>query len=98
MMKRYLFSVLTLTFFAGNLLLATPRNQSEKKESQQPTAPANHKPQPDGEEVFQAHCARCHTPPMTISPRITGTVIMHMRARARLSRQDELLLLKYMAP
>lgn len=54
--------------------------------------------QPTGEEVFNTHCSRCHMPPMTISPRITGTVIMHMRVRARLSRQDEQLLLKYMAP
>jgi cytochrome c5 len=53
---------------------------------------------PTGEEVFKANCARCHTPPMSISPRITGTVIMHMRTRARLSREDEQLLLKYMAP
>jgi hypothetical protein len=45
-----------------------------------------------------ANCSRCHTPPMSISPRITGTVIMHMRTRARLSRLDEQLLLKYMAP
>jgi cytochrome c5 len=97
-MKRYLFSALTLALLAGNLLLAAPHNQSEKKEPQQPTAPTNRKPQSDGEEVFQAHCARCHTPPMTISPRITGTIIMHMRTRARLSREDELLLLKYMAP
>jgi len=35
---------------------------------------------------------------MTLSPRITGTVIMHMRTRARLSKQDEQLLLKYLAP
>lgn len=55
-------------------------------------------PQPSGESVFKANCGRCHTPPMSISPRITGTVIMHMRTRARLSRQDEQLLLKYMAP
>ncbi len=54
--------------------------------------------QPTGEEVFNTHCSRCHMPPMAISPRITGTVIMHMRVRARLSRQDEQLLLKYMAP
>lgn len=51
-----------------------------------------------GEDVFKAQCSRCHTPPMSISPRTTGTVIMHMRVRARLSRRDEQLLLKYMAP
>lgn len=51
-----------------------------------------------GEQIFASNCARCHTPPMTLPQRITGTVIMHMRVRARLSRQDEKLLLHYMAP
>jgi hypothetical protein len=55
-------------------------------------------PQKAGERVFMVNCSRCHVPPMSISPRTTGTVIMHMRARARLSRRDEQLLLKYMAP
>jgi cytochrome c5 len=51
-----------------------------------------------GERVFESNCARCHTPPMSLPPRITGTVLMHMRTRARLSREDEKLLLRYMAP
>ena len=51
-----------------------------------------------GDDVFQANCQRCHMPPMSISPRITGTVLMHMRTRARLSREDELKLLRFMAP
>jgi cytochrome c5 len=54
--------------------------------------------QHSGERVFMANCSRCHLPPMSISPRITGTVILHMRARARLSQEDQQLLLKYMAP
>jgi cytochrome c5 len=72
-------------------------NQANVVHSQNPKASNNHA-QPTGDSVFQANCARCHTPPMTLSPRITGTVIMHMRTRARLSRQDEQLLLKYLAP
>jgi cytochrome c5 len=51
-----------------------------------------------GEQVFNANCGRCHMPPMSIAPRVTGTVIMHMRVRARLSREDEQLLLRYLAP
>ncbi len=51
-----------------------------------------------GERVFAANCSRCHQPPMSLTPRITGTVIMHMRTRARLSREDEKLILKYLAP
>ena len=54
--------------------------------------------QPNGEEVFRVHCARCHMPPMSLSPRTTGTVVLHMRTRARLSRRDEKLLLNYLAP
>ncbi len=51
-----------------------------------------------GERVFADNCARCHRPPMTIPPQATGTVIMHMRVRARLSRQQEQDLLHYLAP
>ncbi len=56
-------------------------------------------PQEDpGERVFLNNCSRCHAAPMSLSPRITGTVIMHMRTRARLSREDEQRLLKFLAP
>lgn len=51
-----------------------------------------------GERVFSANCSRCHTAPMSLSPRVTGTVILHMRTRARLSQHDEQLLLKFLAP
>jgi hypothetical protein len=48
--------------------------------------------------VFMSNCARCHTPPMTLRPSVTGAVVMHMRVRARLSRKEEQQLLKYLAP
>jgi len=54
--------------------------------------------QRSGEEIFMENCSRCHKPPMSISPRITGTVIMHMRVRAKLSKQDQQALLRYLAP
>jgi len=52
----------------------------------------------EGDVLFATHCARCHTPPMTLSQRTTGTIIMHMRVRARLSAHDEKQLLRYLAP
>jgi mono/diheme cytochrome c family protein len=52
----------------------------------------------EGERLFEINCSRCHMPPMSISPRTTGTILMHMRTRARLSRKDEQALLKFMAP
>jgi hypothetical protein len=54
--------------------------------------------QNEGERLFAINCSRCHQPPMSISPRTTGTIIMHMRTRARLSRQDEQALLRFLAP
>jgi mono/diheme cytochrome c family protein len=54
--------------------------------------------QNEGERLFEMNCSRCHMPPMSISPRTTGTILMHMRTRARLSRHDEQALLKFMAP
>ena len=52
----------------------------------------------EAERIFETHCIRCHMPPMALSQRTTGTVVMHMRMRARLSKRDEQLLLKYLAP
>ncbi|MFZ1084086.1 MAG: hypothetical protein WAN35_03875 [Terracidiphilus sp.] len=59
---------------------------------------ANAAPAEPGEKIFAANCARCHTPPMTLSPRVTGTILLHMRTRARLSSKDQKLLLQYLAP
>lgn len=82
-------------FFAGTLLAHT-------QESKQQPAPATAKPTQTssqrGERVFMNNCSRCHKPPMTIPQQATGTIVMHMRVRAKLSRQDEQDLLRYLAP
>jgi cytochrome c5 len=73
--------------------------QEKKTDDKRPNAMANNQPkETTGDDVFQANCQRCHMPPMSISPRTTGTIIMHMRTRARLSREDEIKLLRFMAP
>jgi cytochrome c5 len=51
-----------------------------------------------GERAFKANCSRCHYAPESLSPRITGTVIRHMRVRANLSAEDERLILHYLNP
>jgi cytochrome c5 len=96
-MKRLLL-ILMLTLLPCEALYSAPKQQPAKKDAQPAATPQKTAAQPDGDQVFTTNCARCHTPPMSISQRTTGTIIMHMRARARLSREDELLLLKYMAP
>jgi cytochrome c5 len=102
-MKRYLINAFLLVYLATvvSATLASETNAASATAAKPATQTSHlqaNTPKTTGEDVFNSNCGRCHMPPMVISPRITGTVIMHMRARARLSRQDELLLLKYMAP
>ncbi len=52
----------------------------------------------EGEKRFHQHCGRCHVAPSSVSPRIAGTVLRHMRVRASLSKEDEQYILKYIAP
>jgi cytochrome c5 len=102
-MKRYIaaLSLLIVLLLGGLGAAALQQDSSPPRNDQKPTTANKNNGQTQevtGEEVFQANCSRCHLPPMSIPQRATGTIIMHMRVRARLSRQDEQLLLKYMAP
>jgi cytochrome c5 len=85
-------------FFLGSWLAwaqaaKPPKDAPAATSAQHATAPTN-----PGERAFQANCGRCHNPPEQLSPRITGTVLRHMRVRALLSAQDERDILKYLAP
>jgi cytochrome c5 len=72
-------------------------------ESAPPQQPAKSQParkakENVGEKKFQQNCNRCHNAPQELSPRITGTVLLHMRVRASLSEADERAILHYLAP
>jgi mono/diheme cytochrome c family protein len=95
MNRRVMFACLLLLPLG---LLAAPAQQKSEPTPQNSPRAASSAPADAGAKVFAANCSRCHQAPMSLSPRTTGTVIMHMRTRARLSREDEKLLLKYMAP
>lgn len=56
------------------------------------------KPQDEGERIFQLRCSSCHNAPEGFSPRISGTVVRHMRVRASLSRSEEEALLRFFNP
>jgi hypothetical protein len=47
---------------------------------------------------FRQNCSRCHNAPQELSPRISGTVVQHMRVRASLSEADAQAILLYLAP
>jgi mono/diheme cytochrome c family protein len=55
-------------------------------------------PQTDGERVFKQNCFRCHTEPEGFSPRISGTIVRHLRVRASLSQREEEQLLQFLNP
>lgn len=78
-------------------------------QSQGPTKPPTHAAQKgtpaaggmsadDGQRVFEQNCSRCHAAPDGFSPRLSGTVAMHMRVRASLSRADAQALLRFLNP
>ena len=54
--------------------------------------------QDEGQKIFQRNCSRCHNAPEGFSPRISGTIVRHMRVRAGLSQHDEQELLKFFNP
>ena len=75
-----------------------PQNKADK----QPTSPAathnGTQSHSEGERIFVQNCARCHTPPDGFAPRISGTIVFHMRVRASLSEHDQQELLRYFNP
>ena len=52
----------------------------------------------DGAEKFQQNCSRCHNAPEGFSPRISGTIVRHMRVRASLSKEDAEAILHFLNP
>ncbi len=73
----------------------------------QDQAPADKKPasaqaspqqEDDGERIFQQNCSRCHNAPEGFSPRISGTIVRHMRVRASLSQHDAEEVLRFFNP
>jgi mono/diheme cytochrome c family protein len=77
-------------------------------QDQPPATPAGKKPavakasaQPEedeGQRIFEQNCSRCHNAPEGFSPRISGTIVRHMRMRASLSKHDEDALLHFFNP
>jgi cytochrome c5 len=52
----------------------------------------------NGQRVFEQNCSRCHATPSGFPPRISGTIVMHMRVRASLSQEDAQALLRFFNP
>jgi cytochrome c5 len=76
-----------------------PAKKDQQNAKQQPTsAQTSNNKQSEGQKIFEQNCSRCHTPPDGFSPRISGTIVRHMRVRASLSEHDAQELLRFFNP
>jgi mono/diheme cytochrome c family protein len=81
------------------LPLLAQGNRSPEADSQSQPAKTPRSVNTDrGQQVFEQNCARCHNPPEGFSPRISGTIAMHMRVRANLSDANYTALLHFLNP
>ena len=78
---------------SGSCVSAEPATASQQSGTR--IYPAQHN---EGQRIFEQNCSRCHTPPDGFSPRISGTIVRHMRMRASLSKHEEQELLHYFNP
>ena len=61
-------------------------------------APIENSQTSEGAKKFEENCSRCHNAPEGFSPRISGTIVRHMRVRASLSKKDSEAILKFLNP
>jgi cytochrome c5 len=96
---------LALLFFSfGLALAASAKNGDSKdkgKDSPAAAAAVSHSAQDDtmrleGEKRFHSNCARCHATPPKFAPRVTATIVRHMRVRATITDEEARLILHYM--
>jgi mono/diheme cytochrome c family protein len=88
-------------------LTAAPLLPPVMAQDHPPATPADKKPavaqaspqqQDDGERIFEQNCSRCHNTPEGFSPRISATIVRHMRVRASLSQHDAEVVLHFFNP
>jgi cytochrome c5 len=107
MSLRYLLPGLLMVVATCEACMATPQPKTQSQTAPQATAQTSAKQktatqgsvhQDDGQQIFDQNCSRCHTTPEGFSPRISGTVVRHMRVRASLSQHEEQELLRFLNP
>jgi cytochrome c5 len=96
----WLFAVLVLAWVSALAFAAQKNGAPVTAPTTKTFVAAKHslQQQDEGERVFQQNCSRCHASPEGFPPRISGTIVRHMRVRASLSRHDEEALLHFFNP
>jgi cytochrome c5 len=106
-MERKIVNINRCILSVGALLLVLPlysqtaKTGTAQAPAAQPAAQSNDvhgSKQRDGNEIFAENCSRCHNAPESFSPRVSGTIVRHMRVRAGLSKEDEQAILRFLNP
>ena len=95
MNSKYLVPVFIVVASAALAQTTVQRNPPAAQKAGNPIAQASKQLPDEGTRIFQQNCSRCHNTPDGFSPRISGTILRHMRVRASLSKQDEETLLRF---
>ena len=94
--------IVALCLLASSVSIAKAASQEQAPSTKSGKDKAVAQPQPhhedDGARIFHQNCSRCHNTPEGFSPRVSGTVVRHMRVRASLSAEDEKQLLHFLNP
>lgn len=51
----------------------------------------------DPDDAYKNNCMRCHSAVRPYSPRMTATIVMHMRIRANVTAEESQAILQYLA-
>jgi cytochrome c5 len=95
------FAVILAALALASFLYAAPTGISASNGKEAAAAPVIHATDADsmrieGEKRYHANCGRCHAAPQKFPPRMTATVLRHMRVRATITEEDRRLILFYM--
>jgi mono/diheme cytochrome c family protein len=88
--------LIALIALSATPLLPQAAQQDQQKPAAAAQAPQQH--EDEGQRIFEQNCSRCHNAPEGFSPRISGTIVRHMRVRASLSQHEAEELLHFFNP
>lgn len=98
-MMHWKYAAIVVALLIAPLAFALGSNGASQSAATKREKPAaSHTAEGNGERIFQQNCSRCHRAPEGFPPRISGTVVRHMRVRASLSEKDARALLRFLNP
>jgi cytochrome c5 len=95
------FLLVPLLLFMTTVAFAISNGKDKDDKTLPASAAANHNARDngmrlEGEKRFHSNCTRCHAAPTKFPPRMTATIMRHMRVRATITDEDMRLILHYM--